>query len=133
MNTECCICLNNLDMEDNELWTCTICNIEVHRKCKAAWDAIDSGKKTCPHCRNEELEIVILEPHRETDINELREQDIVYSSDAICCCSENMCLYGKLIIIIIGGLFSGFIMAGILLIIIQEFQYTQIYNYTSFR
>ena len=61
MTSECIICFQELNTEDykNNLWKCNNCNIELHLNCKKSWDQVNS-KKSCPHCRSDEVSIDII-------------------------------------------------------------------------
>ena len=135
MNSECCICFNNIAAENSELWMCKTCNIEVHRHCKDTWDTTQVGNNnTCPHCRCEdETEITIFPRHTNPIIVGNVGPGELINNSYFHCSIGNIWLYGKLLAIIILGIFCAFIITGLLLIIISEFQYVMPYNYTTLR
>ena len=48
MDTECSICLNNLDKDDKSIITVNCCNHQFHNKCYLEWI---KQKNACPLCR----------------------------------------------------------------------------------
>ena len=128
MSSECCICLEKIDEGVIDVWLCTNCNIEVHRKCKNEWERYNEGKYTCPHCRNEEnttievfnvidnMEMNIFEPVIIENRNNRIPNTIYY------------CLYFKLSAIIMAGICCGLIVFGFMYFVFTSYHY-RIYNY----
>ena len=58
MSSECIICLDSL-LYDQAIYTCTKCNVIVHKKCKEDWyrarTDVELNIYICPHCQHSSI------------------------------------------------------------------------------
>ena len=51
-NTECCVCLSDLDLEEkNDILVCSTCKNGIHVLCWNKWSSIN-GARSCVYCRS---------------------------------------------------------------------------------
>ena len=124
MSSECIICLDNL-LPDQPTYTCTECNVIVHKICKEEWyqsrNDTESNIYICPHCKYHSIisnsiitgqnnEDIVYIPYTEhttrrhslTDNELVQYRKFVTISNSLKCCFLVTCVCASFSTIVLG-------------------------------